>query len=101
MIIADHLEGIDIVPGYVIDAYNERASIYFKKRAYDRAIADCTQMLLIDSTNIDGYLNRGVSYSRKGDFIRAIDDFKMALKLEPNNSYAKRHLDYAQRRNSQ
>jgi tetratricopeptide (TPR) repeat protein len=54
----------------------------------DRGIAACTA--LIDSGSESAanlaiaYANRGISYSDKGDFARAIADYEQAIKLKPN-----------------
>jgi tetratricopeptide (TPR) repeat protein len=54
----------------------------------DRGIAACTA--LIDSgseTAVNlaiAHANRGITYSDKGDFARAIADYEQAIKLKPN-----------------
>jgi tetratricopeptide (TPR) repeat protein len=42
------------------------------------------------------YLNRGIAYYEKDAFDKAITDYTQALKLDPNNVWAKEGLKAAQ-----
>ena len=37
---------------------------------------------------LTAYHRRGLAYSYKGDFDKAIDDFDMVIKLNPDDAYA-------------
>jgi tetratricopeptide (TPR) repeat protein len=48
--------------------YN-RGTAYYKKRDYDRAVADYTEAIRLDpNTGIDYHANRAIAYEYKGDY---------------------------------
>ena len=72
-------------------AYYNRGNAYFRKRDYDKAIADYDNAIKFDPKYASerdleyaaiAYNNRGVVYSRKGDYDRAIADYDNAIKLD-------------------
>ena len=50
--------------------------------ALDRAIADFTQSIELDSKFSEAYLNRGNAWSEKGNTERAISDYTKALEID-------------------
>lgn len=69
-------------------AYYFRAAASEAKKDFDRAIADYTQAIAIDPTEVD-YLNgRAGAYEAKNDMNRAMADYDKAIQLNPKSVYA-------------
>ncbi len=90
--IADFTSAIKLKPDYA-DVYLERGEVYWRRKDYNRVIADCTHALQIIKTNTaeshllgKAYLLRGEAYSDKGDYDPAIADITQVIQLEPNNA---------------
>jgi len=64
-------------------SYLDSADAAFKKRDYDNAIADYTQVIRLDPNNKDAYNRRGLSYSAKRDYDKAIADYTQAIRIDP------------------
>lgn len=62
--------------------YNERGLAYLDKGDYDKAAADFTKTVTINTVYAEGYYNRGLSYFKKADYDKAIPDFTRAIKLK-------------------
>jgi len=54
--------------------------------SYERAIADFTQAIRLDTDNVTAYIERGNAYIEKGDYDKAFADFTQAIRLEPKNA---------------
>jgi tetratricopeptide (TPR) repeat protein len=81
-------------------AYTARATGYYRKNDYDRAIADYTEAIRIDPKYAIAYDNRGNVFHRKGDYDRAIRDYDEAIRLAPlAATYASRGLAYRNKGN--
>ena len=53
----------------------------------DKAIADYTQVIRLDPTDIgDAWINRGRAYALKGETDKAIADLSSAIELYPNDA---------------
>ncbi len=65
--------------------YVARGVEWAAKGDYDRAIADHTTALKLDSKTTDAHYFRGSAWSNKGEFERAIADFDLAAKLKPDD----------------
>ena len=72
-----------------IKALFARAGAYDRKIMIDRAIGDYDTMLRLDPTQADIFNIRGELWRRKGDRPKALADFGMALKLNPEHSAAR------------
>lgn len=59
-----------------------------KEEKYSEALAAYNRAISIDATNPVFYCNRAAAYSRLGDYQRAADDCKMALRYDSNYSKA-------------
>jgi tetratricopeptide (TPR) repeat protein len=74
----------------------------FNNGDYDQAIACFTGALrpgeLTGGDREFAYVNRGKAYAAKGDFVHAIADFKLALKLQPDDADAQSGLQAALQR---
>jgi tetratricopeptide (TPR) repeat protein len=66
-------------------------------RIYDQAIADLSQVIRLDPNNAVAYINRGMVYSDKGDYDRAIEYFSLITNSSYHNyvdAYYTRGLAY-------
>lgn len=75
--------------GDLIKALIARGALYARHDQIDRAIADDSRALLLDSTLADIFNARGELWLRKGDKPKAVQDFGAALKIDPNHEKAK------------
>jgi tetratricopeptide (TPR) repeat protein len=82
-VIVDVGENFSSVTSFNIGAYTTDE----QRLALDRAIADFTQAIRLDSANAAAYKERGdVYYHNLYDYDRAIADFTQAIRLDPNNA---------------
>ena len=83
-------------------AHNLRCRAYFSLGQWDRGIADCEKAVELDPNNSQFHLWLGRIYGEKADkssFITAaglagkvLDEFETAVRLDPNNVYARTDL---------
>jgi tetratricopeptide (TPR) repeat protein len=74
-----------------IKALFARAGAYDRKGMIDRAIGDYDTTLRLDPTLADIFNMRGELWRRKGDRPKALADFGMAIKLNPEHAAARRN----------
>ncbi len=69
-------------------AYSLRASILLIVPDYpiylDQVISDCNRVIELESGDANAYNDRGRAYMRKGNPIKAIEDYEMALNIQPS-----------------
>lgn len=65
-----------------------------KEEKYSEALTAYNRAISIDATNPVFYCNRAAAYSRLGDYQKAAEDCKMALRYDPNYSKAYGRLGY-------
>jgi tetratricopeptide (TPR) repeat protein len=68
--------------------HGDRASAYFNKGDYDRALLDLDEALRDDPRNFLALNTRGNVYWRRGAYQRAILDFNEVIRLKPNFAMA-------------
>ena len=85
-IIADFDRAIKADPNYAT-AYEYRGIAWDRKREYDRAVADFSQVIILKPT-AEGYRNRGNVWIEKKEYDRAIADYDQAIKLDPKLAVA-------------
>ena len=84
--IADFNEALRLAPDFAL-AYSCRCVSKEFKGNLEGALQDCSKSVIIDTTLYYGYQNR-VNVERKiGDLKSAGEDYKMAVKLFPNDSF--------------
>jgi len=54
--------------------------------------ADFDEAIRLEPKLAGAYYARGVSYAKKGNRTRALEDYRRALELDPNHSDARREL---------
>jgi tetratricopeptide (TPR) repeat protein len=69
-------------------AYYRRSRAYGRKRDFDHAIQDDTQIIQQNPKEAIAYNNRGFDYQRKGDLDHAIADYDQAMQIFPEMSLA-------------
>jgi len=75
--------------GDLIKALIARGGLYARHDQVDRAIADDSRALELDSSLADIFNARGELWLRKRDKPKAVQDFGAALKIDPNHEKAK------------
>jgi Tfp pilus assembly protein PilF len=98
--LADLAEGIHLDPNNPAAQYfvlQTRASLYYHKGDYERAIAAYSDLIGRDPDTSALYTYRGIVFATKGDHANAISDFNEAIRREPNaDLYTQRALSYLQ-----
>ncbi|TVU28575.1 hypothetical protein EJB05_20097, partial [Eragrostis curvula] len=68
--------------------YCNRAAAYLELGRFKQAEADCDRALLLDRKNVKAYLRRGTAKEVTMNYREALQDFRHALALEPQNKGA-------------
>ena len=90
--IADYTKAIEIDRNYT-EAYNGRGNVYNNNLSnYNRAIEDYTEAIKINPNYVTAYNNRGTAYDRMGDKEKARENYEAALRIEPDDTAARRNL---------
>jgi tetratricopeptide (TPR) repeat protein len=70
-----------------------RVMVFYELNDWEKVIADCSE--LIRKGENASYGTRANAYFEKGDYNRAIADYEMALRINPNNNHAKERIEQA------
>jgi tetratricopeptide (TPR) repeat protein len=73
---------IELKPDYV-EAWNRRATLYYTKKDYMRALADIREVLVREPRHFGALSGLGMIMQEFGDEKRALDAFRMALAIHP------------------
>ena len=73
---------IDIKPDFV-EAWNRRATVYYTKKDFGRALADIHQVLAREPRHFGALSGLGIILQELGDEKRALDVFRRALAIHP------------------
>lgn len=65
------------------EAWNRRAVLYYMRREYRKAIADCQQVLALNPVHFGALHGLGLSYAALGEYREAIQAFRQALEIQP------------------
>jgi tetratricopeptide (TPR) repeat protein len=74
---------VELKPDYV-EAWNRRATIYFMKKDYGRALADIRQVLAREPRHFGALSGLGLIMQEFGEEKRALDVFRRALAVHPH-----------------
>jgi tetratricopeptide (TPR) repeat protein len=74
---------IEFKPEYV-EGWNQRATVYFMKKDYTRALADLAQVLSREPRHFGALVGVGVIMQEFGDDKRALEVYRRALALDPH-----------------
>lgn len=75
---------IRVIDTQYIPAYMVRASSYARQRDYERAIADYSRAIELDSALVPAYNNRGILYTAIREYDEAAADFERVMALDPS-----------------
>lgn len=65
------------------EAWNRRAVLYYLRRQYRRAIADCQIVLTLNPVHFGALHGLGLCHAALGDYRAAIQAFRRALEIQP------------------
>jgi tetratricopeptide (TPR) repeat protein len=74
---------VKLRPDYV-EAWNRRATLYYLKNNYTRALADIEQVLVREPRHFGALAGLGMIMQDLGDDRRALDAFRKALAINPH-----------------
>jgi len=74
---------VEIKPDYA-EAWNRRATVYFLKKDFNRAIVDIRQVLAREPRHFGALAGLGMMLHEVGDDKRALDIFRRALDVHPH-----------------
>ena len=73
---------VELKPDYV-EAWNRRATIYFMKKDYGRALADIRQVLAREPRHFGALSGLGLIMQELGDEKHALEVYRKALAVHP------------------
>jgi len=73
-----------------------RAAVYCRLEQYDLAIQDCRTALALDPRYAKAYGRMGVALSCQNRYDHAVEAYKQALEIDPNNESYKQNLSIAE-----
>ena len=74
---------IDMRPNF-IEAWNRRATLYYMKKDFTRAIGDIREVLAREPSHFGALAGLGIILQEFGDDKRALDAFRRALAIHPH-----------------
>jgi tetratricopeptide (TPR) repeat protein len=74
---------IEIKPDY-IEGWNRRATLYFAKKEYGRAIADLREVLAREPRHFGALSGLGMIFQEMGDDKQALEVYRKALEVDPH-----------------
>ena len=74
---------IEIKPDF-IEAWNRRATLYYMKKDFGRALADIREVLAREPRHFGALAGLGIILQEFGDDKRALDAFRRALAIHPH-----------------
>ncbi len=66
----------------------DRCLAQYDKRAWDKALSDCSKAIEIDPKVAQAFIKRGFVWQAKGDDEKAIADYDEAIRLDPKDAVA-------------
>ena len=72
---------------YDVEVLACRAKIYYKQKAFEKAITEYNNLVNLLPTDTELIADRGLSYHMLGSYDQALADFDRVIELEPDNPY--------------
>lgn len=76
----------------------EAGLVHARGHAYDEAILEFDQAIADNPNYYRNYYVRGLAWYKKGNLLRALDDFDQTLRINPNSKQAKEYRREVRRR---
>ncbi|WP_439814612.1 tetratricopeptide repeat protein [Zavarzinia sp. CC-PAN008] len=83
---------IEMEPDFA-EAWNKRATLYYLLDQYDKSIADCARVLMLEPRHFGALSGLAMIHLERGDKAKALDAFRRALAVNPNLPGAAAHVD--------
>lgn len=96
--ISDYNHALDIDPNFVDAMYNKGYIQLVEKENMQEAIYVFTNLLSISPNNVKALCNRGRAFEAKEDYVKAKQDYRRALDIDPEFKLAKEGLNRANSR---
>ena len=90
--LADYDRAISLKPRS--EFYHGRSRLRFLQNQFEMAIADQTEAIRLDPSNVNAYSDRAVAYGRLGKNQLAIDDIRKAIALKSGSARLQYNLGY-------
>jgi tetratricopeptide (TPR) repeat protein len=83
--VQDYSQAIELLPKHkkIKFIYSNRAWVQYAKGNYDRAVADFSEAIKIDSEFDNAFYGRATVWFKKKDYQRALSNAKEAAKIKP------------------
>ena len=65
------------------EAWNRRAVLYYLQGEYDKALADCKQVLKLNPAHFGALHGMGLCHVALADYRSAVQTFRLALNIQP------------------
>jgi tetratricopeptide (TPR) repeat protein len=95
--IADYTRALELRPDLFVVRYN-RAVAYRQGEEYSRALAELDELVQLKPAHGALYLNRGLIHLARGELARAADEFRAALRRQPDSQEARQRLQETEAR---
>jgi tetratricopeptide (TPR) repeat protein len=66
------------------EAWNRRAVLYYLQGRYRHSLADCQQVVALNSIHFGALHGMGLCYAALGEYMAAIQAFRRALEIQPH-----------------
>ena len=91
----DYTKAIELKPEEAIYYYNRGSLISRSGGDLEKAVTDLNTAIKLDGSDSEKYLTRAIIFCKQKNYLIALDDLNIAIKLNPENSTAKELRSYA------
>ncbi|KAH0793509.1 serine/threonine-protein phosphatase 5 [Histomonas meleagridis] len=78
--------------------YSNLSATQLNLERTSEAIASATESIELDPENVKSYIRRGDAYARRCNWKEAYDDYLSAAKLQPNEQYHRRKMEFVKQK---
>ena len=87
---------IEVFPDYK-EAHSILGNAYFRLQRFEEAANEYQKVKEIDPTDITAFENMGVIFANRGDYTRAIDEWRKVIELNPGREDIQEKIKKASR----